>query len=117
MDFGAATVAGVGDEAPVRRRAGVEVHEVLEIERGDEAVGVDPDAGALDEDVAVHGHGCVEIRGEDAVVFGFHRAEIDGQAGHAAAAVGEQHQRGFERRGGNFFAVKTGASRSGGSVR
>ena len=44
LNFHVATVARVGDETPARGRAGFAGGEIVHIQRGDEAVGIDPGA-------------------------------------------------------------------------
>jgi len=62
------------------------------MERGEEAIGIDPGADALDEHMAVDGHGGIQVGPEDAVVFGTDVAEVHAEAGHAADVVGEEDE-------------------------
>jgi hypothetical protein len=58
--------------------------EIFEIERREKTVGVDPDAEAFDENVAVHRHVRIQIGAEHAIVFGIHAAQIHADPRHAA---------------------------------
>ena len=90
-DFDGTIVAGAGDEAPPRRRAGDELDKVVGVERSDEAVGADPHTRAFGEDVAVDRNARVQIRAEQAVVLGLDAPEVNAQTRHATAVVGEEN--------------------------
>ena len=90
MDFNAATVTCIGNKPPAGRRTGLKRKEVLAIQWRDEAVGVDPYANSLDQNVAVHRQRRMKIRGQHAIVFGIHATEIDAHPRHAADAIGQQ---------------------------
>ena len=57
-----AFVARVGAESPDRRRTGTEGGEVLEIQRSDEAIDVDPSPKSLGKDVPIHRQFAVQVR-------------------------------------------------------
>ena len=86
-DFHRAAVAGVGDKIPDGGRTGIEGREIFEIERREKPVGVDPHAEALDKNMAVHGHGGIQIGAERTVVFGIDPAKVNAKPRHAANAV------------------------------
>ena len=69
LDFHRPAVARIRHEVPYRGRAGLERGQILQIERGDKAVGVNPDPDAFDKNMAVHGKIRVEIGAEGAVIF------------------------------------------------
>jgi hypothetical protein len=90
FDFHRAAVAGIGDKMPDGGRAGFKRREIFEIQRREKAVGVDPDADAFDKTWRSTGKSRIQVRAEDAIVFGIHAAQIHAHARHAAAAVGQQ---------------------------
>ena len=92
FDFHRAAVAGAGDKIPDGRRPDFKRGEAFEIQRREKAVGIDPDAEAFDENVAVHRKVRIQIGAEHAIVFGIHAAQIHADARHAAEAVGQQNQ-------------------------
>ncbi len=69
LDFHGPAVAGVCHKTPHRRPANLEGGQVLQIEGGNEAIGGNPDAKALDQDVTVHRKIRVEIGAEGAIIF------------------------------------------------
>ena len=89
FDFDRAPVPGIGDKLPGGRRAGVKRSEIFRVERRKKSIGVDPDADAFDKNMAIHRDARIQVRAEDAVVFGIHAAQIHAHTRHAADAVGQ----------------------------
>ena len=92
FDFNRASIPGIGDKLPGGRRAGLKRSKIFCVKRRKKSVGVDPGADAFDKNMAVHRDARIQVRAEDAVVFGIHAAQIHADARHAADAVGQQDQ-------------------------
>ena len=86
----------MGDKLPGCRGPGVKRCEIFRVERRKKTVGVDPDADAFDKNPAIHRDARIQVRAEDAIVFGIHAAQIHAHARHAADAVGQQDEIGDE---------------------
>ena len=71
-----APVARVGGKFPTRRRSRFQGLQVVRVQCRNESVGLGPDADALGENVPIHRHRFVQVRPEQAIVFGIHASEI-----------------------------------------
>src|SRR5258706_7632073 len=104
LDFHRAAIARISHKVPNGGRTRLKSSEAREIKRRDETIGVDPNANALGENVAIHRQSRMQIRTEQAIVFGLDAAKVNAKAGHTAAAVGQKDQVGGVRNAESAFA-------------
>ena len=71
---------------------------IFQVQWRKKSIGIDPDAQALDEDMAVHGKIRVKVCAQHAIILGIDAAEVHADARHATDAVGQQEQRGGWRK-------------------
>ena len=77
-------------KTPLGWWADPEAHKVVGVQRGNEAVGVGPNANPLEEDVPIDGKFGVKVRAQHTIILRADEPQIEIHADHSSAAIGQQ---------------------------